>query len=136
MRKVVNHLKAPYDDIIENDTLTTRPKDFIYLKIEKKVQKIYLKDILYIESLKKYVKIRLKARKIVTHKTITSVMESLSPKSFLRVHHSFIMTIGQINILSPAEIEVKSMNTYWEKVQRNSEVAFGILLKLATQRRK
>ena len=60
MRKVVNHLKAPYGDIIENDTLTTRPKDFVYLKIEKKVQKIYLKDILYIESLKKYVKIRLK----------------------------------------------------------------------------
>lgn len=105
--KAVNHLKPFNGNKIGKEITTVQPDSFIYLKVEKKIQKIYLKNILYIESLKNYVKIKSIKREIIAHKTISSVMENLPPKQFLRVHRSFIVAIDQIDAFSPVEIEIK-----------------------------
>ncbi|MEC3907627.1 LytTR family DNA-binding domain-containing protein [Tamlana sp. 2201CG12-4] len=80
---------------------------FIYLKIEKKMQKIYLKDILYIESLKNYVKVKIIDREVIAYKRISAIHESLPNKKFLRVHRSFIVSIDYIESFSPVEVEIK-----------------------------
>ncbi|GAA0719679.1 LytTR family DNA-binding domain-containing protein [Aquimarina litoralis] len=82
---------------------------FIYLKVEKQMQKIFLKDILYIESLKNYIKVKTLEREIIAYKSI-SHMESILPVSkFLRVHRSFIIAIDHINSFSTSEIELRGL---------------------------
>ncbi|MFD2564746.1 LytR/AlgR family response regulator transcription factor [Aquimarina rubra] len=82
---------------------------FMYLKVEKKMQKIFLKDILFIESLKNYIKVKTMDREIIAYKSISSI-ESLLPDSrFLRVHRSFIVGIDYINSFSTTEIELKGI---------------------------
>lgn len=82
---------------------------FVYLKVEKKMQKIYLRDILFIESLKNYIKVKTIDREIIAHKSISSIRDVLPLKKFLRVHRSFIVSIDAIDAFSPSEIEIKGI---------------------------
>ncbi|SEM13687.1 two component transcriptional regulator, LytTR family [Aquimarina amphilecti] len=82
---------------------------FIYLKVEKKMQKIFLKDIFFIESLKNYIKIKTSDREIIAYKGISSIESTLPSKKFLRVHRSFIVAIDNIQAFSTTEIEIKGI---------------------------
>ncbi|HET7002373.1 MAG TPA: response regulator transcription factor, partial [Puia sp.] len=63
---------------------------FIYVKSEKKNVKILLKEILFIESLKDYIKIQTVNKTIITQVPISAIERRL-PESFLRIHRSFIV---------------------------------------------
>ncbi|WP_298540793.1 LytTR family DNA-binding domain-containing protein [uncultured Aquimarina sp.] len=82
---------------------------FIYLKVEKKMQKIFLKNILFIESLKNYIKIKTSDREIIAYKSISSIENVLPSARFLRVHRSFIIGIDHIDSFSTTEIELKGI---------------------------
>ncbi len=82
---------------------------FIYLKVEKKMQKVFLKDIQYIESLRNYIKIKTADRELIAYKSISKIEETLPAKKFLRVHRSFIVGIDFIDSFSPSEIEIKGV---------------------------
>lgn len=79
---------------------------FIYLKVEKSLQKIAISEILFIESLGNYVKVKTRDREIIAYKSIASLAESLPEAHFLRVHRSFIVRIGCIDAFSPSKIEI------------------------------
>jgi len=79
---------------------------FIYLKEDKMMVKVLLKDILFIESLKNYVKVKTTQRDIVTYKTITSLEEKLPSNKFLRVHRSYIVGIDHIDFFSSAQVHI------------------------------
>ncbi len=85
-------------------------KDFIYVKVEKSLQKVYMKDIIYIESLKNYIKIKTTEREIIAYKSISSMQESLPKKKFLRVHRSYIVGINFIDSFSPSKLMLKSIS--------------------------
>ncbi|WP_299903172.1 LytTR family DNA-binding domain-containing protein [uncultured Aquimarina sp.] len=116
--KAINKvLKLSKNDTTQTNTLETNNSNilsdynttFIYLKVEKQMQKIFLKDILYIESLKNYIKVKTLEREIIAYKSI-SHMEGILPTSkFLRVHRSFIIAIDHINSFSTSEIELRSL---------------------------
>jgi len=79
---------------------------FIYVKSDKKMVRILLKDILYIEGLKDYIKIHLTGRSIITYRTLTTLEEKLSARQFLRVHRSYIVSLNQISAYTTTEIEI------------------------------
>ena len=81
--------------------------NFIYLKVEKSLQKIFLKDILYIESQKNSIKLKTTDREIIAHKSISGIEELLPDKQFLRVHRSFIIAIKYIDSFSPSKLIIK-----------------------------
>lgn len=70
--------------------------DFIFVKADYSSVKIYLKDILYIEGLKDYVKIFEKDKKTLTLITMKKIEEKLPSSHFIRVHRSFIVAIDKI----------------------------------------
>ncbi len=82
---------------------------FLYLKVEKKMQKVFLKDIQYIESLRNYIKIKMVDRELIAYKSISKIEETLPGKKFLRVHRSFIVGIDFIDSFSPSEIDIKGV---------------------------
>lgn len=82
---------------------------FIYLKVEKSLQKVFIKDIIFIESLKNYIRVKTTEREIITNKSITSIQESLPKEKFLRVHRSYIVSLDFIDSFSPSKLDLKGI---------------------------
>jgi DNA-binding LytR/AlgR family response regulator len=82
------------------------PDAFIYLKADKKMVKVFLKDILYIESLKDYVRVKTTEKDIVTYQRITYLEEKLPDENFLRIHRSYIIAINKIRSFNAAIVEI------------------------------
>ncbi len=79
---------------------------FIYVKAEKKMVKILLRDILYMEGLKDYIKIHTLNGGVITLQTLTYFTETLPADLFMRVHRSFIVAITHIDSFSATEINI------------------------------
>lgn len=81
---------------------------FIFLKVEKKLVKIKYNTILYIESLKDYIKVFTTTGDYLVHKSLTSITEELPKEKFLRIHRSFTIAIEKINSIEGNLIEIAS----------------------------
>ena len=81
---------------------------YIFVKTEYKLVKIDLKDILYIEGLKDYVKIFLTTsdKPVLTLVTMKAMEEKLSPREFVRVHRSYIIPVSKIRIIERGTVQV------------------------------
>ena len=74
------------------------PHAFVYLKVDKHMQKIFVNEIFYIESWKDYVKLFLAGNKTALVKQSISSMENLlSTHRFIRVHRSYLVSIDKIS---------------------------------------
>ena len=83
---------------------------FIYLKIEKSLQKVYIDDIIFIESLKNYIKVKTTEREIIVYKSISDVKDLLPTEKFLRVHRSYIVGLDFIESFSPSKLTLKGIS--------------------------
>lgn len=81
-------------------------ESFIYVRSEKRLVKILLKNILYLEGLKDYVKINTSEQQVVTYQTLTYFEEKLPDHRFIRVHRSFIVALDHIHSFSGSELRV------------------------------
>lgn len=81
-----------------------------FFNINKKKVKIYLDEILYIESLKEYVRIHTKEKNIVTKFQLGEITDFLADDNFLRIHRSYLVAKDKIEAFSAAEIEINHIN--------------------------
>lgn len=88
------------DDISTLNTHTITNDRFLYFRADRKMVKVMVDEILYVESLKDYVKIFLPGRQIITKQTISSVEEMLPEENFVRIHRSFIASKNKIESYS------------------------------------
>jgi len=79
---------------------------FIYLRVDRKMIKMLLNDIFYIESDKDYVKVFTEKGYIITRQTIVSVEAMLPEKQFIRIHRSFIVSIDKIKYFTAETIMI------------------------------
>ncbi|HET9745911.1 MAG TPA: LytTR family DNA-binding domain-containing protein [Chitinophagaceae bacterium] len=93
---------------------------FIYLKVDRKMIKVMLDEILYIESDKDYVKIFTMNSTIITRQTISSVEAMLSENKFFRIHRSFIVSLARIKSYSNETVEIGNKELPIGKLYRNS----------------
>lgn len=80
--------------------------DFIFVKTEYKIQKIYLNDILFIEGLKDYVSIYTKTERIITLQSMKKIDEGLPDHRFVRVHKSYIVALDKIESIERSRISI------------------------------
>ncbi len=81
--------------------------EFIFVKADKKLQKVNFADIVYIEGLKDYVIIRKSdGSRIITLQTMKSLESKLPAHYFKRIHRSYIVQIDQINAIVGNMVEV------------------------------
>lgn len=81
---------------------------FLYFRADRKMVKVMLRDILFIESLKDYVKIMTEAGQVVTKYSITALEAMLPATDFIRVHRSFIVAASKIQSFSASSIHAGS----------------------------
>jgi DNA-binding LytR/AlgR family response regulator len=70
---------------------------FLYIRADRKMVKVLVDDILYIESMKDYIRIFLATGQVITKQTITAIEAMLPHDEFVRVHRSFIIPKKKIS---------------------------------------
>lgn len=79
---------------------------YLFFNVSKKRVKVFLDEILYIESLKEYIRITTKNKSILTKFQLGQIEELLTKNNFLRIHRSFIVAKDKIDAFSATEIEI------------------------------
>ncbi|WP_299715808.1 LytTR family DNA-binding domain-containing protein [uncultured Tenacibaculum sp.] len=82
----------------ENTTTVSNSDEFTFIKTDGKnnFERIYTKDIIYIESLKNYVSIHTRENQIITYNTLKHFENELSEKKFVKVHKSYIVALEHV----------------------------------------
>ncbi len=75
--------------------------NFLFLKADYKIRRINYDDILYIEGLKDYIKIFLKAeaKPVISHCSLKLLESKLPESSFMRIHRSFIVNLNCVSLV-------------------------------------
>ncbi len=103
----VNKLRqpAPIETNIQV-TSQTGERPYLFFNVSKKKVKIFLDEVLYIESLKEYIRIFTKTKSVLTKFQLGQIEELLAKNNFLRVHRSFIVAKDKIEAFSATDIEI------------------------------
>ena len=114
-----------------NETLEVRSRSsareeesYIYVRSDRKVVKIFLRDILFIESLKDYVKIHTNDEVIITKEKISVLEEKLPEDQFVRVHRSFLLAIKSIKAFTAEIIEIRNHEIPIGRTYKSSVLSF------------
>lgn len=81
-------------------------RPFLYFNVSKKKVRVFLDEILYIESIKEYIRIVTLRQSILTKFQLGQVEEMLTRNNFLRVHRSFIVSRDKIDAFTATDVEV------------------------------
>ncbi len=79
----------------------------IFLKSEKKLYRIPVLDIDYIEAIGDYVKVVYGEQSIIVHSTFQDLLEQISHPYFIRIHRSFAMSIDKFEYIDGNQIFVR-----------------------------
>lgn len=103
INKVYNRIALERDKLTDN---SFKEDPYIFLKVDKKLMKIRLNDILYIESLKDYIKVNTVLGDYLVHKSMTSISDELPDENFIRIHRSFTIAINKISAVEGNSVEI------------------------------
>lgn len=105
------------------DEVKATKQDFVFVQANRKMVKVQFHDILYVESLKDYIKITTKHEAVMTKHGLTAFHELLDNR-FIRVHRSYIVNKEAITAFTKHDIEINKIEipigeNYKEKVLEN-----------------
>jgi two-component system, LytTR family, response regulator len=103
---------------VEQSTAPAVQEPFVYFRADRKMVKVLLKNILYIESMKDYVKVYTTNGLIITKLSISSLQELLPEKNFIRTHRSFIVSLEKVKSFTPEIIEIENAEVPIGKLYR------------------
>ncbi len=84
----------------------SKDNDYIFVKSDYKQVRIDIKDIIYFESLKDYLKICVKdqPKPILTLMGLKALEAQLDPQSFMRVHRSFTISLDNVRAVERGSV--------------------------------
>ncbi|TRX60758.1 response regulator transcription factor [Fulvivirga sp. M361] len=80
--------------------------DHIFIKADKRMVKVHFEEILFIESLKDYVRVVTQSEELITHANLSNFMANLPQDNFMRIHKSYAVSKSKIRSLEGNLIEV------------------------------
>jgi DNA-binding LytR/AlgR family response regulator len=106
--QILNRRQISLPTPVEN---VQTPLEYLSVKADSKIIKVFLDDILFIEGLREYVRIVCKDEKIVTFERLKNLEATLPDSQFLRVHKSYLINISKVksiegNLLTIASYQV------------------------------
>ncbi len=104
--KATNKAKDYYD--LNNIKKDTSSENFFFIKCDKKIEKLFFDELLYIEALHNYVAIYTLTKKFVVYLTLKNIEETLPQDKFVKVQKSFIVSISKITSVEEDEVIINS----------------------------
>jgi DNA-binding LytR/AlgR family response regulator len=97
---------------LKNAAPSNTLSEYLFVNSEYNLVKINIRDIIYIEGLKDYIKIFIAnaTRPIITRLSMKSIEEKLPPDRFVRVHKSFIIAIDKIVSIRKGKISINNVH--------------------------
>jgi len=102
-----------------DSTEEKKEDSFVYFRADRKMVKVFLSEILYIESMKDYIKVVTSQSAIITKQSISSVEAMLPERLFVRTHRSYIVSLDKIKSFTNELIEVSNVSIPVGKLYRN-----------------
>lgn len=102
--KAVQKAKDFYE--MKTQSGNSMPPSYIFIKSEKRIEKVELSDILYAEVLGNYVTIYTDRKKIIAYLTMKSLESQLSHADFIKIHQSFLVNRSKIESVEGNELKV------------------------------
>ena len=106
--KAFNKLKTEgqQQPIIQNITQQINPDDFLFVKTENRLQKVFFKDILFVEGQGDYLRINTPKERIMTLQKFSSLQALLPENLFVRVHKSYLVSLEKIENITRNRIKI------------------------------
>ena len=95
----VNKLSSGNEETKQNDKA-------LWLRADKKIHKIKISDIYYIEAIGDYLKFYTRDLSLVVHERMKKMEIDLADFNFIRVHRSFIVSIDKIEFVEGNRIKI------------------------------
>ncbi len=84
--------------------------DFIFIKADNRLVKLFYDDILFVEATQNYITIFTKTKKYITYLTFKSIEEALPASRFLKVHKSFIVQLSKVESVDGNDLVIDAHN--------------------------
>ena len=75
------------------------PVDYFFVRCDRKFEKVFFRDVSYVEGMQNYAVIHLADRKLITYITLTSLENQLPKDQFLKVHKSFLISVAHVKAI-------------------------------------
>jgi two-component system LytT family response regulator len=85
-----------------------RVEPHIFIKVDKKMVKINIDEILFIEGMKEYIKVATTDKTYITHKSLTSLTEEMPADRFMRIHKSYTIALNKVKSIEGNRIHIHS----------------------------
>lgn len=82
-------------------------QDFIFIKTEYRLEKIFLEHILFIKGMRDYRQIHTSQKKIMTLETFKELESKLPSNQFVRVHKSYLVSLNKIESIERDRIKIQ-----------------------------
>lgn len=117
VQKAKNHI-----DLKRNSTTSQDRSEKIFIKSERKIIKILLTEILYIEAQGDYLNVITTSEIYSTQMTLTSMEEGLQNKKFFRIQRSFILNLDFVRSIHGNIVELLNGKSISISVNKKEEL--------------
>lgn len=102
--------KVRQKDVVQKEVVAADREEvatFLFVKSDKKIIKINLSEIQYVEAYGNYIKIHTD-RMILTPQTLSDFLEKL-PNHFIRIHKSFVINFDQLKLIDGNQLVLQNL---------------------------
>jgi DNA-binding LytR/AlgR family response regulator len=101
---------------------TSTQDEYFFLKVDKSHIKILVDDILFVESVKDYVRLKTKENEWISYQSLTSITEALPADRFLRIHRSFTIAIRKVEKITGNYVQIAGESIPISREQKSMAV--------------
>jgi len=99
-----------YKQMQEGSSPSQAVQPYLFVKSDKRIEKIETHDILYAETLGNYIIIYLTDKKIIAYLTLKSLESQLPSAEFIKIHQSFLANCSRITAIEGNEIKINNIS--------------------------
>jgi DNA-binding LytR/AlgR family response regulator len=96
-----------YKQMQQATAISQTASSYLFVKSDKRIEKIELPYILYAETLGNYIIIHLQDKKIIAYLTLKSLEGQLPANEFIKIHQSYLVNCSRISAIEGNEIKIE-----------------------------
>lgn len=119
----VNKFLDRQQNLLSASSAVIPVQQYLHIRSERKVHRISMDEILYIESLDDYVKVHLTNRVLITRENISTLEEKLPTPPFVRIHRSYLVHTQHISVISGEGVVINKVELPFGRAFKKSALA-------------
>jgi DNA-binding LytR/AlgR family response regulator len=84
--------------------------DFMYVKSEKVIEKVYFNEIVLVEAMRNYVIYHCEKRKLICYNSLKNTEQSLPAEQFIKIQKSFIINKNKVQKIEKGFVTIHQKN--------------------------